>query len=213
MKKLLVILAALTVAASANAQVGIIAGLTSPNSDFQEAVDNFSAIDQYHVGLTLKIPFILGLAVQPSLVYSVKGATIAEAASGENKTFDKTGNVELPIMVQWGLSIGDIARAFVFAEPYLSYMVDAETFDLKGEKIKTKDWDEYNRLQYGAGVGIGAEILGHVQLSARYVWNMGNFLSEDGKTNFKWDEAYGTVSGGLEDKTNNGIKVSLAFLF
>jgi len=213
MKKLIVLLAALSIAASASAQVGIIAGLTSPSSDVKEAVDNYSAIDQYHVGLTLKMPLFLGLAIQPSLVYSVKGATVADTLTGVDNSFDKTGNIELPIMVQWGLTIGDIARAFVFAEPYLSYMVDAETFNLQGEKLGSKDWDAYNRLQYGAGVGIGAEVLGHIQLSARYIWNMGNFLSEDGKTNFKWDTAFGTVKGGLEDKTNNGIRVSLAFLF
>lgn len=213
MKKLFVILAALTIAASANAQVGIIAGLTSPSSDFQEAVDNYSAINQYHVGLTLKIPFILGLAIQPSLVYSVKGAAIETIATGVDAGFAETGNLELPVMVQWGLTIGDLARAFVFAEPFVSYMVDEQTFDLKGDKLAEKNWDEFNRLQYGAGVGAGVEILNHIQLSARYVWNMGNLLSEDGKTNFKWDTAVGTVKTGLQDKSNNGIKVSLAFLF
>ena len=203
MKKLLTVLAALVIAVSAHAQFGIIAGVTSPSQELQEAYDNYSLIDQYHAGITVKIPLFLGFAVQPSLIYEV----------APEKSFSKVGSIQLPVQIQWGLGIGGIGRVYAFAEPYVGYMVDETTFNFDGQKLEDKDWEFTNRLTYGAGVGVGVEVLKHIQVSARYIWNMGNLLDADGKANINGDEMVETVKQGLNEKTNNGIKVSLAFLF
>ena len=92
-------------------------------------------------------------------------------------------------------------------------MVDETTFNFDGQKLEDKDWEFTNRLTYGDGVGVGVEVLKHIQVSARYIWNMGNLLDADGKANINGDEMVETVKKGLNEKTNNGIKVSLAFLF
>ena len=217
MKKLLTVLAALVIAVSAHAQFGIIAGVTSPSQELQEAYDNYSLIDQYHAGITVKIPLFLGFAVQPSLIYDVQGRTIEDFTSGTEvapeQSFSKVGSIQLPVQIQWGLGIGGIGRVSAFAEPYVGYMVDETTFNFDGQKLEDKDWEFTNRLTYGAGVGVGVEVLKHIQVSARYIWNMGNLLDADGKANINGDEMVETVKKGLNEKTNNGIKVSLAFLF
>ena len=217
MKKLLTVLAALVIAVSAHAQFGIIAGVTSPSQELQEAYDNYSLIDQYHAGITVKIPLFLGFAVQPSLIYDVQGRTIEDFTSGTEvapeKSFSKVGSIQLPVQVQWGLGIGGIGLVYAFAEPYVGYMVDETIFNFDGQKLEDKDWEFTNRLTYGAGVGVGVEVLKHIQVSARYIWNMGNLLDADGKANINGDEMVETVKKGLNEKTNNGIKVSLAFLF
>lgn len=217
MKKLLTVFAALVLAVSAHAQFGIIAGVTSPSNELKEAYENYSLIDQYHAGITVKIPLLLGFAIQPSLIYDVQGRTIEDFTAGAEvapeKSFSKVGSIQLPIQVQWGLGIGGIGRVYAFAEPYVGYMVDETTFNFDGQKLEDKDWQFNSRLTYGAGVGVGVEVLKHIQVSARYIWNMGNLLDADGNVTVNGDEAIETVKKGLNEKTNNGIKVSLAFLF
>ena len=238
MKKLLTVLAALVIAASAHAQFGIIAGVTSPSQDLKTAYENYSAIDQYHAGITVKIPLFLGLAIQPSIMYSVQGTPIKDIAAGGGSgsgsgestgtestgtetsesegefSIAKTGYIKIPVQLQWGLEVGGVARVFAFAEPYVGYMVDENTFKFdENETPETKDWDFQNRLNYGVGAGLGVEVLKHIQLSARYVWNMGQLLDENGKVQVNGKEATETVKTGLKEGNNNGIKVSLAFLF
>lgn len=214
MKKLFSVLAALVIAVSAHAQFGIIAGVTSPSQEIKQAYENFSAINQYHAGITVKIPLLLGLAIQPSIIYNVQGQTIEDYSSGAAEpevSIAKAGYIQVPVQVQWGLGVRNVARVFAFAEPYVGYLVDSSTF--KFDNVEKKDWDFENRLSYGAGVGLGAEVLGHFQLSARYVWNMGQLLGPDGKANIKGEDVLETVKTGLNEGTNNGVKVSVAFLF
>ncbi len=235
MKKLLTVLAALVIAASAHAQFGIIAGVTSPSQDLKTAYENYSAIDQYHAGITVKIPLFLGLAIQPSIMYSVQGTPIKDIASGSSSesgsgdgsgsetgesegngefAIAKNGYIQVPVQLQWGIDVGGVARVYAFAEPYVGYRVDETTFKFEeGETPEKKDWDFQNRLNYGVGAGLGVEVLKHIQLSARYVWNMGQLLDENGKVTVNGSEAVETVKTGLKEGSNNGIKVSLAFLF
>ena len=235
MKKLLTVLAALVIAASAHAQFGIIAGVTSPSQDLKTAYENYSAIDQYHAGITVKIPLFLGLAIQPSIMYSVQGTPIKDIAAGGSSdsgsgdgsgsetgesegngefAIAKNGYIQVPVQLQWGIDVGGVARVYAFAEPYVGYRVDETTFKFEeGETPDKKDWDFQNRLNYGVGAGLGVEVLKHIQLSARYVWNMGQLLDENGKVTVNGNEAVETVKTGLKEGSNNGIKVSLAFLF
>ena len=235
MKKLLTVLAALVIAASAHAQFGIIAGVTSPSQDLKTAYENYSAIDQYHAGITVKIPLFLGLAIQPSIMYSVQGTPIKDIAAGGSSdsgsgdgsgsetgesegngefAIAKNGYIQVPVQLQWGIDVGGVARVYAFAEPYVGYRVDETTFKFEeGETPEKKDWDFQNRLNYGVGAGLGVEVLKHIQLSARYVWNMGQLLDENGKVTVNGNEAVETVKTGLKEGSNNGIKVSLAFLF
>ena len=107
MKKFIVAIAALMFGVAANAQVGIIAGVTSTTTDIQAAQEQLKAgdITLYHIGLTSK--FDLGaIAIQPSLIYNVKGTQLSEVrtAGGEElanyKADFKTGYLELPVQLQ-----------------------------------------------------------------------------------------------------------------
>lgn len=228
MKRIITVLAAIVLAVSASAQVGIIGGVATPSNDMKEAYDNFNAMDQYHIGVTAKIPLFLGLAIQPSIIYDVKGATVANIVLGdvaEGQAFSKTGYVEVPIQIQWGINIANVVRPFVFAEPFIGYSVTMKKVDLGGLKIgelfnvsKDADWQDVDlsldkfdktRLIYGCGVGAGVEVFKHFQLSARYVWNMGGLYDENGKSTFNFDEAVDT----MKNQDSNGIRISLAILF
>ena len=72
MKKLILsLLAVLALAVSANAQIGIVAGLTSSSTDVESAVANIKSVNQYHVGLSYRFKIGEVLAIQrPSFITS-----------------------------------------------------------------------------------------------------------------------------------------------
>ena len=224
MKKLAIAIAAAFVAVSASAQVGVIAGLTSSQSDYKQAWAHINEVTQYHVGATLKLPLPLGLAIQPSIIYNVKGTSVEEmTAEGTEvsafKTDSKTGILEVPVQVQWGIGIAGVVRPYVFAEPFVGLAINGENKVDVGGLINTEDKAEWNdvkdRLEYGFGVGAGVEILKHLQVSVRYYWNLGGLYGEDEN-----GESKPTASTNPSDFYNiaqnqkvAGVMASVAFLF
>ena len=140
MKKVIAVIAiAIASISIAHAQFGIVGGFTSSSTtiDKENWKANLENISLYHVGLTYKIDLGLGLAIQPSLTYEMKGASMKEdiASVGEvaeiAKTIDtKTGYAEFGLDLQWGPDLMAF-RPFIFASPFLGYMVSQEeTSDL-----------------------------------------------------------------------------------
>ena len=203
MKQFIVIVASLLIAVSAHAQLGVVAGITSSKATIDAALSDVQNITQYHVGLTYKIDLGI-IAIQPSLIYNVKGAKIAEfKAVGDISSFDyKNGYLELPVQIQAGLNLG-VARIYAIAEPFIGYAITNSTQSSNGNKIDVK-WNEVkNKLEYGVGVGAGIELIKHVQVSARYFWNLGNVESV----------AWASVTDAVSNKAANGIVASVAILF
>ena len=198
----------------ANAQFGITAGLTSSTAsvDTENAENNFENIDHYHFGVAYKVPLLFGFAVQPELVYQVKGPKFGSvmegigdgfnlSEQGKEFEFDK-GFAQLGVGFQWGLNL-IIARPYVFGKPFIG--VDVADFS------DTEDFmgNFKNVLEYGFSIGAGVEAFSHVQLSVEFYKNLGN-LFENGELNANTDAA-------TEDITNldtyGGFKVTLGIFF
>lgn len=236
MKKIFAVLASLVLGVvAANAQVGIIAGVTSTTTDINAAQEALKAgdITLYHIGLTSK--FDLGaIAIQPSLIYNVKGTQLSEVKGTEDvdltkyKADFKTGFLELPVQLQVGLNLGGF-RPYVFAEPFVGIAITNEfskSFEtaLGTETTEKSDastqWDNIgsdikDRLEYGVGAGVGIDLLNSLQISVRYYWNMGQ-LYEGDSTRFKDDTAASAVNGLIDTMKNQkctGIMASVAFFF
>jgi len=233
MKKVLAIIAIAFASMSiAHAQFGIIGGFTSSSTqiDKENLKANLNNISLYHVGLTYKLDLGLGLAIQPSLTYEMKGATLNEDMTGSEvvdvtKTINtKTGFAEFGLDLQWGPDLVAF-RPFIFASPFIGYMVSQEETSsvessIGGETAtsfdseKAKAWAEEakNRLEYGFGIGLGVDVMKFVQLKAQYFMNLGNLYNEGQVVNAK--DVWNTVKDSYGNVENyNGIKVSLAILF
>ena len=235
MKKFIVAIAALMFGVAANAQVGIIAGVTSTTTDIQAAQEQLKAgdITLYHIGLTSK--FDLGaIAIQPSLIYNVKGTQLSEVRTAGGvelanyKADFKTGYLELPVQLQIGLNLGGF-RPYVFAEPFVGFAITNEftkNFEAAGtasvteESNATNQWenigkDIQDRLEYGVGAGVGIDLLNSLQISVRYYWNMGELYN--GEANKFQGSTAGEVANGFLDTMKNqqctGIMASVAFFF
>lgn len=207
MKKLIVIVASLLVAVSAHAQFGVVAGITSSKSDIKSAVADVQGknITQYHVGVTYKLSLGNMVAIQPAILYNVKGTEFDFTNVGSTKLDMKTGFIEVPVQLQVGFGLGDLARIYGFAEPFVGYAItNAATLD--GNAIKDLDWDNIkSRLEYGVGLGVGVELIKHVQVAVKYFWNMGDL--------YNGDITFAGVTKTIAESKASGIAASVAILF
>ena len=202
MKRFLTLVAAVAasmiLAAGAHAQFGFLVGLTSSSVKMASS----DAISLYHAGLTYKIDLPSGFAIQPAVLYQVKGANVGQLGTATDEDFKvKTGFVEVPLGLQWGPHLAAF-RPYVFAEPFFGYRVSST--DRGNETFR--DWASQakNKFEYGFGLGAGLEISEHLQLSVQWFNNLGAMFSKPAES--------GTESLG-KVKNFEGIKFSLASLF
>ena len=192
--------ASLLMASRAHAQFGIVGGITSSTTDVTTAED-VKSMSLYHAGLTYKFNLGAGFAIQPSVLYQVKGANLGELNTASSDDFKvKTGFVEIPVGFQWGPDLM-VFRPFVMAEPFIGYQVTSS--DRGADSIEGWSEQAKNKFEYGYAVGGGLELAGNIQLSVQWFNNMGSMVKDD------------SSSSSFSDKVKNfkGIKFSLAILF
>lgn len=154
----------------------------------------------WNLGLTYNLDLPLGFSLQPSLVYTQKGAFMGGDAAGVTQ---KVGALNLPVSVQWGPDLL-VARPFIDVTPYVGYSLynNAEADflgiieDIKGE----------NAFDYGLGVGAGVNVW-KLQVIVRYNWNFGVLGSLKDFTGINRDDL------NLENETYGGVSVNVAFFF
>ena len=190
--------ASLLMAARAHAQFGIVGGITSSTTEMTTAED-VKSMSLYHAGLTYKFSLGAGFAIQPSVLYQVKGANLGELNTASSEDFKvKSGYVELPVGLQWGPDLM-VFRPFVMAEPFIGYQVTSS--DRGADSIEGWTEQAKNKFEYGYAVGGGLELAGNIQLSVQWFNNMGSLVNSS--------------SSDFSDKVKNfkGIKFSVAILF
>ena len=96
MKRLiLTAVAALALTVSANAQIGIVAGLTSASTSIDEAYNDIAVAktaNKYHFGLVYNLDLPFGLSVQPGILYNVKGQSLNDNITAFGQSADITIN-------------------------------------------------------------------------------------------------------------------------
>ena len=186
-----------------NLRFGITGGLTSANGKVKD-VDTKS-VSQYHAGVALEIPMGAGFAIQPEVLYQVKGMSLDKWADATGKEISnafetKVGYIEIPVQIQWGPDLMAF-RPYGFVEPFVGYHISDIS---EGE---AKDLSTYlQTVEYGLGAGAGIDV-GHFQISAKYFWNFGDIYKGD-------INQTGTTIKNLKDGNNfNGFTVSFAVFF
>lgn len=207
MKKLFLTVIAALAAFSANAQIGIIAGLTSSKTNLEAAYADVENITQYHVGATLKIPLGGLFTLQPAVIYNMKGQRLGSITTLSEETINyKTGYVEVPVQLQAGIDLMEFLRPFAFVEPFVGYAITNEVNLGQAAENIQKTWDNVKqRLEYGVSLGLGVELLGNIQISAKYFWNLGEAYGADINI--------GAISKTVQESVCNGVCASVAFFF
>ena len=186
MKKLLtVIVVALASVTMAHAQFGIVGGYTSSTTKLADAAKEVTSASLWHAGVAYKIN-IGALAIQPSLTYNMKGTTI------DNVQY-KSGYVEASAGLQVGLDLL-VARPFLVAEPFIGYQVTGNEAAVK---------DVTNKLEWGFGVGVGVDVIKHLQLRVEWFKNLGALANASGEQ----------AVNALKDTNYQGTKITAGIFF
>lgn len=210
MKKTFVTIAALLLVAFSSATVsaqtklvhfGVKAGANFSTLDYTDYGKNVG----YQAGIAMQFNLPMWFSVEPDILFHIRGA--------KDDQYDYSqglGYIEMPVNIQWGPSfLDDNLRVFLSAGPYIGYAVSK---DIKGletvqpDGSKTREvfsWDNINRFEYGAAVGLGIKIFAF-QISAEYSWNFGQLRKP-------------SAVKGFPDIFNNnnfsGINVNVAIIF
>ena len=214
MKKILVFAAlfASVMAASAQ-QFGVKGGLTLSTLGGVDNPKENKDVILYEAGVVYKADLGGGFAIQPALGYQVKGAKYEQNIT-QNTVESKTGYVELSVGAQWGPDLLAF-RPYIFAEPFIGYAVAGNESLTLRSGVSAKDINAAlpkakNKLEYGAGVGIGLEIAYHIQLSCQYFNNFGKLYNED---KLNTGDLAGIGASFTKLKSYQGVKLTLAVLF
>lgn len=230
-KRIAIALVALCISVISGAQsrFGFVGGITSTSMEFSQA--DFQSSDQYHVGMVFNVPLAAGFAMQPEVLYNVKGATLSQMfgvdgfAEAVHTLDTRCAFLELAAQLQWGVSAGR-SRGYLFAEPFAGYAVSNEIKSSIAasvienafpELVKSvqNDFNYLNKLEYGLGVGVGMDLFRAIQISAKYYWNLGPLYNGDELSNE--DMANQALKSFVnlfkEQKGFTGFTVSLGLLF
>jgi len=208
MKKIVILAVALfTFVSVSDAQLkfGVKAGANMSNfSTESNIIDQVKGATSYQFGILLQAK-ALGFAIQPEVLYSVKGgefnnSTLSGILSGTDIKF-QSQSIEIPVNLQFGLEAGP-ARVFLQAGPYVSFLTGALINDSRDNYETAKDY--ISTFDYGVGAGVGAELLG-LQLTVKYDWG----LSKLGKEEI----LAGNNINPFNELKNRNFNISLAYLF
>lgn len=193
-----------------SARVGLMGGFTSSSIKNMDS----KSVSLYHVGLTAEIPLLGGFAIQPGLLYQVKGMSAdkfnSSSISESLGSFEtKVGYLEVPVQVQWGLDLLAF-RPYVLAEPFVGFRLGQSTKGEAADKLKDNN---LKKVEYGLGVGAGVDVW-RLQLSVKYFWNFGKIYDKDGNVGPIGDTVKDAVKDAVNNGNNfNGVMVSAAFFF
>jgi len=197
MKKLLaLLLGILIVSTSSFSQIrfGVKGGLNfaSASNITSNINDTWKSQSGYQLGVALQIKVpLIGLAIQPELLYSTVRENIDDPANTINIDY-----ITLPINFELGVDML-IFRPFIVASPFISYAIQNST------RLENQPFDDINRFDYGIGIGAGFD-LWKLQVMGKYNWGLGKLQTADAT----WDQA-----STYKNATLQGFQLSVAFLF
>ena len=189
---------------------GITGGFTSSSTSVMNMESKSASL--YNIGLAAEFPLGGGLAIQPALLYQVKGLSADKLGDYSlAETLDsfetKVGYLEIPVQVQWGPDL-ILFRPYLMAEPFVGFALNSKTVSA-GMKETNLAKAALNKMEYGLGLGGGVEIW-RLQVSARYYWNFGSLCDSDGSVNPIGQEVRTAFKNG---KNFNGFSLSAALFF
>jgi hypothetical protein len=156
MRKIILAIFLLGIAASSHAQLGVRAGLSSAN--FSDT--DFTSITGIHFGAYYLAKTSSNLlSVEPGIYYSGKGYTTVAPGGGD--VTEKLGYVDIPVLVRLSL----IPSLNVFAGPQASVLV-SRNYTL-GNTTSTS-LEPIRGYELGAVVGVGLKVAAGLNLQASY---------------------------------------------
>ncbi len=178
-------------AAQAQFRFGVKAGLNLNSLHLSNLQNNFN--DDNQCGYTLgvmtefQVPLI-GLCFDLSAMYTRMGSELEGTENGESPAYNKNF-LEIPLNLKYkfGLPVvGSIISPYLFTGPSFAFKLDKNSVDA----LKTKT------CQVAWNIGVGVELIRHLQISGAYGFGINNIADHWGidATDVKVKNNYWTVT-------------------
>ena len=174
------------------ASFGFKGGLNFSNL-YTDQVDDNNVLTGFNAGLYAKFPIAKGIAIQPEISYTTKGAELVYNNALANGTSKFNVNyVEVPVLLV--LNITDNFNVHV--GPYAAYMVSGKTET--DSNIFTSenqlDTNDFNKFDAGLAGGVGVD-LDALNFGVRYNYGLTNIGKERdfGGTSYTFPDAKNSV--------------------
>jgi hypothetical protein len=167
MKKGLFLLAFLTLAAAAQAQIGIRAGIGSSNLSNEGRMRDYTSIIRPHLGAYYGIQATEKLTVEPGLFYSGKG--FKTVPLGTTQEFQESFSyVDIPVLARYAVN----EDFNVFAGPQVGFLL-GRTYTKGSEKIT--DTAPIGGYEIGGVMGVGYQLTAELNLQVSYDFGIAPF--------------------------------------
>ncbi len=157
---------AFSMPSQAQLKFGLKGGLNLTNLSLSQSVsENLKSKEGFHIGPTVKFTLpIVGLSLDAAALYDQRSAKV----EGADKTI-KSQSLQVPIHIRYGVGLSSVANIFAFAGPQFGFNLGDKTQEIiKG----AQNWT-LRSSNVSANVGLGATILGHLQITANYNFALG----------------------------------------
>lgn len=195
---ILVLLAAFFAGFSANAKIGIgpIVGVNINKMSVSKDVFDSENRAGFNIGLTAEyIAPVIGIGADISLMYSWQNAKVEKGGLSDNI---KSNFFQIPLHLKYKLSLpaaGSIIAPYIFTGPNAAFRLGGED-----DVFKTKT------AQWGWDLGLGVQLIKHLQISAGYTFGINSIMDKQTLLNL------GSTTGDIKVK-NNYWTVTAAWMF
>ena len=171
------------------ASYGFKGGLNFSNL-YTDKVDDNNVLTGFNAGLYAKFPIAKGIAIQPEISYTTKGAELVYNNAFVKGTAKFNVNyIEVPVLL-----VMNITDNFnVHVGPYAAYMVSGKTSN-DSNLMSTQrdlDTDDFNKFDAGLAGGLGID-LDAVNFGVRYNYGLTK-IDKESNTNFISSDAKNSV--------------------
>lgn len=209
MKKILAfMMVASMFATNANAQVkfGVKGGLNVTNMSFSKDVFDASNKTGFFIGPMVKLTLpVVGLSFDAAALYDQKEADVKYTGT-DNQYFTesvKQKSINIPVNVRYGVGLGSLANAFLFAGPQWGINVGDSDF-----KWNTGSSYSLKKSNFSVNVGAGVTLASHLQVSANY--NIACGKSADATLSKTLESV---TKAGTDKSRNNSWQIALGYWF
>lgn len=197
-KKIVICIMGLSMAATATAQVriGVKGGLDITEMSFKHDVFNTENRLGWFFGPTLMVGIpVPGFSVDISALYNQRETKIdLFVEDGSRVQPLKTKQLIVPLNFRYSIGLGDLANVFAFAGPQVAFRVGDDVKSLSDVR-NSVEW-RMKSSNFSVNVGAGF-MLSNIQITANY--NVGVGSTGD----VTWDRAAKAAAEGLDGKYNS----------
>ncbi len=209
MKKIFAVLllsALMALPSSAQVKFGLKGGLNVTDMSLSSEVFDASNRAGFFIGPTVKFSLpVTGLGIDGSVLYDQRSAKIEKTNGVETKTV-KQQQIAIPINLRYGVGLGSVASAFIFAGPQVGFNVgdtDYNWTDTSNYSLK--------KSNFSVNVGLGATLIQHLQITANY--NIACGKTADVTLWKTVSDAAQQVTDLKSKSRNNSWQIAVAYFF